>query len=202
VPADLVIAPLRPEQRPQLAPLVASAFSGEPFAEGMYGRSRLDRFRYLLDDYVDFPKPHQVVIAASIGDVLVAAAALEPAGTCGLCRGEQAPLAADADVATAIDHEFERRCRAAHAGAELDADHARITTVATLPFLAGMGIGGPLVAATLDHAWSLGAPCVALECLRSRAAFYSRSGFAEETEFDDPGGPGLRALLMIANRPG
>jgi hypothetical protein len=37
---------------------------------------------------------------------------------------------------------------------------------------------------------------VVLECLTSREAFYEHFGFRRLDEFDDPGGPGLRAVLM------
>lgn len=196
----LTIGLMEPRHASQLRPIVAAAFSGEPFTEGMYGQSRLERYRRLLDDYRSFPGTQHVVIAA-FDDVVVGLAAMEGPGRCGLCAGEQVMLDADADIAERIEHEFELRCREAHADSRLPTGHARIAAVATEPFVAGTGIGKLVVSAMLDHAWALNAPCVALECLVSRRAFYERLGFADTVEFDDPGGPGLRSLLMVADRP-
>ncbi len=196
----LTIGPMQAGHAPQLRRIVAAAFSGEPFTEGMYGPSRLERYRHLLDDYRSFPGPTDQVVVGTCDDVVVSFAAMEPPGACGLCRGVAADPPADAAVAEQIEHEFARRCRAAHLAADLPPEHARITTVATEPFLAGTGIGGHVVAALVDHAWASGAGCLALECLTSRGAFYRRLGFADVVEFDDPGGDGLRSMLMVAHR--
>jgi GNAT superfamily N-acetyltransferase len=200
MPRGVAIRPMRPGEEPQLRRIVAAAFSGEPFSVGMYGPDRAERYRRLLQDFAEFPTARHLVTVAAVDDAVVALAALQAPGTCSLCGSEPEAPGPDADAAAHIDFEFARRCRAAHLGAGLPSDHARITTVATEPFLAGSGIGRQVVLAALAQAWELGAPLVALECLRSRAAFYARVGFGEVTEFDDPGGPGLRALLMVARR--
>jgi GNAT superfamily N-acetyltransferase len=198
---EVTIGPMQPVHRPQLRRIVAAAFSGEPFTIGMYGPIRSERYRRLLQDYQDYPSDRYDVTVAAVDQVVVALASLELPGDCGLCTRPMPELAADADAGAAIDHAFELRCRHAHASSGLPDDHARITTVATEPFLAGEGIGRRVVAAALDRAWAHGASCVALECLRSRAAFYAHLGFEEVVEFDDPGGPELRSLLMVARRP-
>jgi GNAT superfamily N-acetyltransferase len=198
----LTIGPMRPVHAPQLRAIVAAAFSGEPFTEGMYGPSRLERYRRLLDDYRSFPGPQYDVVVAAFDDVVVGFASMERPGACSLCDGEQPALGPDSDTAERIEHEFERRCREAHATAHLPTGHARITAVATEPFVAGEGVGQLVVSSVLEHAWALGAPGIALECLTSRRAFYARVGFVDAVEFDDPGGPGLSSLLMVAERPG
>lgn len=199
--ARVAVGSMTEAHRPQLARIVAAAFSGEAFTVGMYGPHRSERYRRLLDDYRSFPSSSYEVAVASVDDTAVAVATLQRPGACALCTTAAPELDADADKGAQIDHEFELRCRAAHASAHLPPDHARIPTVATEPFLAGEGLGRLVVASVLDRAWELGAPCVALECLRSRAAFYGHLGFDEVIEFDDPGGPGLRSLLMVAFRP-
>lgn len=201
VAGEVTIGPMQPVHRPELGRIVAAAFSGEPFTIGMYGPLRSERYRRLLEDYRDYPSELYDVTVAAVDGRAVAVASLELPGACGLCTRPMAELDPEADVGASIDHEFELRCRHAHAVSDLPVDHARITTVATEPFLAGEGIGRRVVATALDRAWELGASCVALECLSTRAAFYWHVGFEEVVEFDDPGGPGLRSLLMVARRP-
>jgi ribosomal protein S18 acetylase RimI-like enzyme len=71
--------------------------------------------------------------------------------------------------------------------------------VATDPALHGTGVGRLLMSALADRLRSREVECVVLECLTSRAAFYEHCGFQRVHEFADPGGPGLRAVLMQAD---
>ena len=198
--ATVNIRPLTPTDHPTVRRIVATAFAGEPFAFGMFGESPLDRLVGTLQQYASWPdSPELLALVAEHDGVLLSVATATPPGRCWLCD-EFDPAAAPGDgPGDAIDHEFHRRCREAHLGSALP-PHARITTVATDTFLAGAGIGGRLVRELAAQVFAGGATCAVLECLTAREAFYGRCGFRRVVEFDDPGAPGLRALLMRADR--
>jgi hypothetical protein len=67
--------------------------------------------------------------------------------------------------------------------------------VATEPTLHGSGIGRTLMTA-LDGLRAKHVDSVVLECLTSREACYQHFGFRRLDELDDPGRPGLRAVLV------
>jgi ribosomal protein S18 acetylase RimI-like enzyme len=176
--------------------LVARAFAGEPFALGMFGESRLDRLVGMTGEYREWPAaPSPLIVGAEAGGVLVGVALATRPGACHLCDEFDESSPPGPTRAARIEHEFQSVCRAAHLDARLPA-HAHITTVATDPFVHGCGVGTRVVRAVVDQVFAAGAECAALECLTTREEFYVRSGFRRLVEFDDPGGPGLRSVLM------
>jgi len=199
--STVTIRPLVLTDHPLVRRIVAAAFAAEPFAFGMFGESALDRLVGTSLQYASWPQPPEllVLVAERDGVVLAVAAANAP-GQCWLCTDFDPASAPGDGAGEVIDHEFHRRCRDAHLGNGLPT-HARITTVATDPFLTGAGIGGRLVRELVAQVFADGATCVVLECLTTREAFYERCGFHRVVEFADPGGPGLRALLMRVDRP-
>lgn len=169
--------------------IVAAAFAGEPFAFGMFGDEVLERYAGMLGNYSDWPADDEaLVMAARVDGHLLGVALATRPGRCSLCD-----LLPDPD-AHPIDAEFYRRCAQAHHDAALP-PHVHIQTVATDAAVQGTGIGRILMGALLAEtaAW---ASATVLECLTTRRRFYERIGFEVVSEFDDPGGPGLRALLM------
>ncbi len=119
-------------------------------------------------------------------------------GQCGLCDEFQSTLTAPDSEAERIDYEFQFACRNSHLESNL-APHARVRTVATEPTLHGSGIGRTLMTVLIDELRAIQVENVVLECLTSRVSFYEHFGFRRLNEFDDPGGPGLRAVLMKAD---
>lgn len=176
--------------------IIATAFAGEAFAVGMFGESRLDRLVGMMGEYGDWPSaPGPIIVGAEAGGVLVGVALATLPGACHLCDEFDETSTPGSTRAERIEHEFQSVCRAAHLGSGLPA-HAHIATVATDPFVQGSGVGRRIVRALVDRVFADGAECVALECLTTREQFYARSGFRRVAEFDDPGGPGLRCVLM------
>jgi ribosomal protein S18 acetylase RimI-like enzyme len=184
------------EDLPAARRIIATAFAGEAFAVGMFGQSRLDRLVGMMGEYGDWPSaPSPIILCAEAGGVLVGVALATLPGACHLCDEFHETSAPGSTGAERIEHEFQSVCRAAHLGERLPA-HAHIATVATDPFVQGSGVGSRIVRALVDRVFADGAECVALECLTTREEFYVRSGFRRVVEFDDPGGPGLRCVLM------
>ena len=162
--------------------LVATAFVGEPF----------------VSDYAAWPSaPNPVLIGAETAGHLVGVALATLPGECALCDGfDQSKTTVDTE-AERIEHEFQLACRHSHLTNKLP-PHAHIGPVATDPTLHGTGVGRLLMSALADRLRAKEVECVVLECSTSRAAFYEHCGFKRVHEFDDPGGPGLRAVLMRA----
>ena len=151
-----------------------------------------------MDQYRAYPGAgiHLAVVAVAKDEIVGAAVATGP-GLCRLCD-QDAPIGVPAlSHAEQVEQEFQFACRHAHLRAALPA-HMHIQTVATDPFLQGCGIGRLLLAELVARAVDAGAACVALECLTTRAGFYERIGFGLVDEFADPGGEGLRSVLMTA----
>ena len=182
--------------------VIATAFAGEPFAYGMFGASAIDRLVGMMGEYSTWPfSSESIIVAASCDDTLIGVALATLPGECHLCNDfNQGVLDDNATNASRIEHEFQAACRHAHATQNLPT-HAHIASVAVDPFLQGAGVGSGLVDALLDRIWATGAPCVVLECLTTREAFYQRHGFRRVVEFADPGGPGLRSVLMQSDAP-
>lgn len=174
--------------------ILATTFAGEPFSFGMYGESALDRIAGTTAEYAGWPDPDRDVLVAVAGDAVVGVSGTSRPGDCHLCDHPIAAPGPGAAVGEAIDHEFQLRCRSLH-HAHLAGPHAHITSVAVDGSLQGSGIGRALVAATVDRTRTDGSPVV-LECLTARVPFYERCGFRVVDEFDDPGGPGLRAAFL------
>lgn len=174
--------------------ILATTFAGEPFSFGMYGESALDRVAGTTAEYSAWPESEREVLVAVVGDAVVGVIGTSPPGRCHLCDAPVAEPAPDAPAAEWIDHEFQLRCRDAHR-AHLTDDHSHITPVAVDHAVQGSGVGRRLVAAAVDRVKDTGAPVV-LECVTRRVDFYAGCGFRVVAEFDDPGGPGLRAAFM------
>jgi len=196
--ASLAIRPVYADDYQMARRLVATAFAGEPFARGMFGESALARFAGLASDYAEWPSaPNPVLIGAEAAGHLVGIALATLPGECALCDGfDQSKTTVDTE-AERIEHEFQLACRHSHVTNKLP-PHAHIGPVATDPTLHGTGVGRLLMSALADRLRAKEVECVVLECSTSRAAFYEHCGFKRVHEFDDPGGPGLRAVLMRA----
>ncbi len=181
--------------------LVASAFAGEPFAVGMFGESQLDRFAGMCREYSTWPwGANPVAVGAELAGTVVGVAVATPPGACHLCDDFDESEPPEATRAAQIEHEFQLRSRRAHLDAGLP-PHAHIASVATEPVLEGCGVGRQVVEHLVARLWDAGARCAVLECLTGREQFYANMGFRRVTEFDDPGGPGLRSLLMRRDAP-
>jgi ribosomal protein S18 acetylase RimI-like enzyme len=199
-PATVTLRDLDPDDLPAARRIIATAFAGEPFAVGMFGESRLDRLIGMIGDYRAWPwAADPIVVVAEAGGAVIGSASATLPGACHPCDDFDPVVAPDATQAQRIEHEFQSRCRAAHLDSDLP-PHAHITTVAIDPFLQGSGVGGRLVRELIDRIWATDTACAVLECLTARESFYSRSGFRSIAEFDDPGGPDLRAVLMRIDR--
>lgn len=76
----------------------------------------------------------------------------------------------------------------------------RLRGMATEPLYRGLGYGGLLAAACIEHARSQGAARVWLQARPAAVALYERAGFAAETEqYDVPGiGPHVRMALRLS----
>ena len=165
----------------------------------MFGESPLARFIGMAHDYETWPSaPNPIVLGVEAGRHLVGVALATLPGQCGLCDEFQSSLTSPDSEAERIDYEFQHACRNSHLESNL-APHARVQTVATEPTLHGSEIGRTLMTAMIDELRAIQVESVVLECLTSRAAFYEHFGFRRLNEFDDPGGPGLRAVLMVAD---
>lgn len=176
--------------------LVASAFAQEPFARGMFGDSAVARFIGMAHEYEEWPSAsNPVVIGATAGGHLLGVAVATLPGECGLCDTPSLSLDGRGGEGHRIEYEYQLACQRAHVVNEI-APHARIGPVATEPSLHGNGIGRVLMAAVIDQLRQRRVECVVLECLTTRAGFYEHLGFRSIDEFDDPGGPGLRSVLM------
>jgi hypothetical protein len=168
----------------------------------MFGESSLARFTGMAHDYESWPSaPNPIVLGVEAGGHLVGVALATLPGQCGLCDEFIAPPSGPPSEAARVDYEFHVACRNSHLSNNL-APHARIQTVATEPTLHGSGIGRTLMTALVDGLRAKQVDSVVLECLTSREAFYEHFGFRRLDEFDDPGGPGLRAVLMKADLVG
>ena len=163
----------------------------------MFGNSAVARFAGMARSYETWPHaPNPLVVGAKAGGHLVGVVLATLPGECGLC--DASSLCDDHDgEAGRIEYEFQVACQRAHRVSKLPS-HARIETVATEATLHGSGIGRALMAAAIDGLRQRQVECVVLECLTTRAGFYEHFGFRSVNEFDDPGGPGLRAVLMRA----
>jgi ribosomal protein S18 acetylase RimI-like enzyme len=194
----VVVNDLQPDDVPVARRIIATAFAGEPFAVGMFGDSPLARFVGMHEQYRSWPwDPSPVAVVARAGREVVGVAQGTRPGHCHLCDTYDESVRHPESRADRIEHEFQLECRRAHLRADLPA-HGHISVVATEPFIHGSGAGRLLVAALLDRLRSAGARCVVLECLSSRQAFYGACGFGRLDDFDDPGAPGLRSVLMSA----
>ena len=150
-----------------------------------------------MDQYRGYPGAGiYFAIVAVANDEIVGAAVATGPGSCRLCD-QEAPSVPAFSHADQVEQEFQFACRKAHLQAALPA-HMHVQTVATDPFLQGCGIGRLLLAELAARAVAAGAACVALECLTTRAGFYERIGFGAVDDFADPGGDGLRSVLMTA----
>jgi ribosomal protein S18 acetylase RimI-like enzyme len=199
--AELVVRDLVPDDYAVARRIVATAFGGEPFAAAMFGASPLDRFVGMAEQYDSWPwGSNPVVVGAEVRGSIVGVAMATLPGACHLCDDFDTTDDPTATTAQRIEREFQVACREAHAGARLP-PHAHITTVATDPFLAGCGVGRRVVGELVARLGSVGARCAVLECLTTREQFYANVGFQRVVEFDDPGGPGLRSVLMRTNTP-
>jgi ribosomal protein S18 acetylase RimI-like enzyme len=187
---------IAPDEYPAARRIVATAFADEPFVHAMYGEAALDRFIGLADEYSTWPSSaHAITIGVEAAGHLVAVAVATPPGQCGLCDTFVATERIPATEGERILDEFLAVCRHVHVGNVLP-PHAHITTVATDPMLHGSGVGRLLMEALVEHLRTAAIETAVLECLESRAAFYEHCGFVLIDEFDDPGGPDLRGLLM------
>ena len=199
--AELVVRELAPADYAVARRLIATAFGGEPFAVGMFGPSPLDRFVGMAEQYEAWPwGSNPIAVGAEVDGSIVGVATASLSGACHLCDEFDVTDDPSATTAQRIEREFQLACRDAHLGALLP-PHAHISTVATEPFVSGSGVGRRVVGALVERLWSVGAPCAVLECLTTRERFYANLGFERVVEFDDPGGPGLRSVLMRLNAP-
>ena len=186
VPADLVDA----------RRIVATAFAGEAFAVGMFGESPLARLVGMTNEYSSWPETSTpLVLAAEVAGLLIGVGSATRPGECRLCDGFDETLRPDTTPAARIERSFQLACRQAHLDSGLP-PHGHIATVATDPSIQGAGVGRLVVAGLLDRLRQAGARCAVLECLTTRESFYRHLGFDRVVEFDDPGGPGLRSVLM------
>jgi ribosomal protein S18 acetylase RimI-like enzyme len=192
---ELVLRPATPADLPMARRVLAAAFAGEPFSVGMYGESALDRIAGTTAEYAGWPETDRDVLVAVVGDAVVGVTGTSRPGDCNLCDRPIPAPGPDATRAEAIDHEFQQRCREMHRRHVGPEPHAHISSVAVDAAVEGTGVGRRLVAAAAAGPLAAGIPVV-LECLTRRIAFYTRCGFRTLEEFDDPGGPGLRAALM------
>ena len=199
--SELVVRDLVGDDFPVARRIIATAFANEPFTVGMFGESLLDRFVGLTEQYASWPWTSNAVVvgAEAHGNVVGVALATLP-GECHLCKGFDETVDPQSTKAEQIEHEFQLACRNAHLNEGLP-PHAHIVSVATDPLLHGCGIGRRVVDEVVARIWSSGAQCAVLECLTTREAFYTGAGFRRLVEFVDPGGPGLRSVLMRIDAP-
>jgi ribosomal protein S18 acetylase RimI-like enzyme len=185
----------RPDDLPIVRRILATAFAGEPFATGMYGPEPLARLAGTIGEYAAWPADDRLVVVATVGETVVGAAGATVAGDCHHCDRPAPVLPGAPTEADRIDHEFQNRCRALHRTHE-PGPHAHITSVAVDPAVHGTGIGRRVVGYVRERLAAEDTHPMLLECLTTRAEFYERCGFDRVEEFDDPGGPDLRAVLM------
>ena len=193
----VVLRDLRPDDLEAARRIVATAFAGEPFAVGMFGEPPMHRLVGMTGEYSSWPSAaNPIVVVAEADGLVVAVASATVPGECHLCDHLDAAAAPVVlSQSERIEREFQLACRRAHLTEQLPS-HAHISTVATDAFLRGSGIGREVVGELVSRCWKSGADCAVLECLTSREAFYRRCGFRRVEEFADPGGPGLRSVLM------
>ena len=192
----LVLRDLRPDDLGAACRIIATAFAGEAFAVGMFGESPLHRLVGMTGEYGDWPwATDPIAMVAETDGLVVGVASATVPGDCHPCDHLDPAEPEGMSRSQRIEHEFQSACRTADLSASLP-PHADIATVATDMFLQGSGIGRRVVQDLIDRVWLTGAECVVLECLTTREAFYRRCGFRRVVEFADPGGPGLRSVLM------
>jgi GNAT superfamily N-acetyltransferase len=176
--------------------MIAAAYAGEPFATGMFGEAPLDRFSGMANQYASWPSgQNPVIIGADAGGTLVAVALATLPGNCPVCQEPATVLEPGSSDAERVEHEFQALARQSHLENKLP-PHAHISTVATEPFLTGIGLGSQIVGELLHRLRSSGARCATLECLATRASFYERCGFRPVAEFDEPGAAAMRTMMM------
>ncbi|HEX9260508.1 MAG TPA: GNAT family N-acetyltransferase [Acidimicrobiales bacterium] len=182
--------------------LDARAFADEPFAIGMFGRHRHERFIGLLRLNNPWPplRDFQVGYVAVVEGVMVAMAAGRLAGHCRQCTEVDPGASVPEDPALAVDHEFDVAVHHAHARS-VGVPHAHVGPVMTEPLLFGRGIGAQVMVPLMERLWAVGSSCVVLECVPARVTFYERCGFRVLDEFADPAGPSLTVCLMRADPP-
>jgi len=184
-----------PDDLPMARRILGLAFATEPFTENMYGAAPLDRLRGSLDEYRRWPADDQLVVVATIADTVVGVAGATRGGSCHRCDRPAPPLSADATRAERVDHEFLARVTVGHQSFQRE-PHGHIASVAVDPAAQGLGVGRVLVPGLIEWLRSERSEPILLECVTGRAAFYEHCGFTRLEEFDDPGAPGLRAVLM------
>ena len=193
---SVVVRELQPSDYAAARRIIATAFAGEAFAFGMFSESPVDRLVGMTGEYGSWPwAPNPIVIGAEAAGLLVAVGMVTAPGECHLCDDFDETTGPGATRAARIEHEFQLACRRAHLDSALPR-HGHISVVATDPFIQRAGVGRLVVGALLDRLWKTDAECAVLECVTSRATFYEHFGFRRVVEFDDPGGPDLRTVLM------
>ena len=198
--SPVIFRDLRRDEFAAARRIIATAFAGEAFAVGMFGESSIDRLVGMIGEYATWPwAANPMVIGAQAADLLIGVGLATAPGECHLCDDFDESAVVDAPAAR-IEREFQLACRQAHLGTGLP-PHGHISAVASDPFIHGSGVGRRIVGALIDRIWMTDAECAVLECLTTRAAFYEHVGFRRVVEFDDPGGPELRAVLMRIGRP-
>ncbi len=201
VAPELTVRRLTETDFPAARRLLAVGFADEPFAFGMFGESPIARLVGMADQYAEWPWDSESIVVGAVvdGNVLGAALATLP-GACDLCEQFSLVLSDNPSQAESVDYEFQLICRAWHLNIALP-PHAHIRAVVTEPYLHGTGIGRMVMRGLLAGLWSAGTRCAVLECVTARERFYSRCGLRRIAEFDDPGGPSLRSVLMRVDSP-